>query len=98
MRAYVCINLEVGPYARMCDAGKLALEDVLQFINGAPYFASMTAVIVHFADAAEGDMPLPRAHACSSELILPTVHRSYRDFRTAMTNAFVLGSQGFGVA
>lgn len=85
-------------YDVVLDAGKLCLEDVLQFINGAPYFASMTAVVVHFADPTEGDMPMPRAHACSSELILPTVHRSYRDFRTAMTSAFELSSQGFGVA
>jgi len=85
-------------FAVFCNAGKLVLEDVLQFINGAPYFASMTAVIVHFADSTEGDMPMPRAHACSSELILPTVHRSYRDFRSAMTSAFELSRQGFGVA
>jgi len=81
-------------------AGKLSLEDVLQFITGSPYFASMMAVVVHFADSSSdaGDMQMPRAHACSSELILPTVHRSYRDFRTAMTHAFVFGSQGFGTA
>jgi len=82
----------------VCDTGDLALEDILQFINGAPYFASMTAVVVHFADSADGDVPLPRAHACSSELILPVVHRSYRDFRNAMTSAFELSSQGFGIA
>ena len=82
----------------MCTAGKLTLEDVLQFINGSPYFASMMAVVVRFADSTDADIPMPRAHACSSELILPTVHRSYRDFRTAMTHAFVLGAQGFGTA
>ena len=58
----------------------------------------MLAVVVRFADSTDGDTPMPRAHACSSELILPTVHRSYRDFRTAMTHAFIFGSQGFGTA
>lgn len=80
------------------SVGNLSLEDLLQFINGAPYFASLTPVIVHFADSNDGESRMPRAHACSSELVLPTVHESYSDFRNAMTNAFVLGSQGFGVA
>ena len=72
---------------------------MVQFITGSPYFASMMAVVVHFADSTDApDVAMPRAHACSSELILPTVHRSYRDFRSAMTHAFVFGSQGFGTA
>jgi hypothetical protein len=75
--------------------GKLKLEDILQFINGAPYFSSLSAATVRFDNSGSS---LPRAHACSSELVLPVVHRTYRGFRSALTNAFEIGALGFGTA
>jgi hypothetical protein len=78
--------------------GKLTLEDIVQFFNGAPYFTSMAAANVRFADPDDRSLSMPRAHACSSELVLPTVHRSYRGFRSAMTTAFEMAGQGFGEA
>lgn len=75
---------------------RLCLEDVLQFITGAPYFPSMTPATVRFMDLHES--PLPRVHACSSELVLPTVHRTYEEFKRALITALEFGGVGFGLA
>ena len=93
---YSAIKTVLGLVHSLC-AANLTLEDMLQFFNGAPYFTSMSAATVRFADPVD-TTTLPRAHACSSELVLPSAHRSYRGFRTAMTTALNLGGTGFGLA
>lgn len=76
--------------------GTLTLEDLLRFFTGAPYFASMVGAQVKFAEPDE-QSSLPVAHACASELILPTVHKSYGHFRTAMVKALEYSGTGFGL-
>lgn len=76
--------------------GSLTLEDLLRFFTGAPYFVSMVGAQVKFAEPEE-QYCLPVAHACASELILPTVHKTYTLFRTAMVKALEYSGTGFGL-
>lgn len=76
--------------------GNLTLEDLLKFFTGAPYFVSMVGAQVKFAEPEE-QSSLPVAHACASELILPTVHKTYAHFRTAMVKALEYSGTGFGL-
>jgi len=77
-------------------AGDLTLEDLLSFIFGAPYFPSMTPTRVNFSTP-DANHTMPITHLCSQELILPTVHTKYGDFRDAMTKAVEYSGVGFGL-
>lgn len=73
------------------------LEDLVQFITGAPYFATNCPLTIKFALPTHENV-LPVAHACFSELVLPTVHQTYSGFRQAMVIALEYGGVGFGLA
>ena len=91
-----CLNLYLdGSMFYVSTSANVTFESLLQFITGAPYYSSMEGAVVKFS---EPDQTLPVAHACSSELVLPTAHKSYRDFRVAVTKALELSGVGFGLA
>ena len=85
-----CYDLEKG------RLGQLTLEDFLLFFTGAPYFTSMNPSRGFFAEA-KPEYFFPTARACSGELIIPTVHKNYQDFREAMRKALEMGGEGFGL-
>ena len=78
-------------------AGDVRLEDMLQFITGAPYFTSNATTRVYFLPCSYANT-LPMSHTCAREMALPTVHATYSDFRQAMTTALEFGGVGFGTA
>lgn len=89
-------------FKRFCEelyggkVGDLTLEALLQFFSGAPYFVSMVGAQVRFAEPHERNA-FPVAHACASELILPTVHTDYASFKGALVKALEYSGTGFGI-
>lgn len=84
-----CIELSEGKIER------LGLSDLLHFFTGAPYLKSGASLTFMTPDQ---EVIYPQARTCNLELIVPTMHQSYKDFRNAFCQALQLGSYGFGFA
>ena len=66
------------------------MSDLIKFITSSVYLPSN--VVVSF----NGDISLPNAHSCYNEIVLPTKHRVYTEFKTSMERGLEHGT-GYGL-
>jgi len=70
----------------VCVAENKKLSDLIQFVSGTPYLPAQ--LVLTFSE----EIVYPVAHACFSQLDLPTRHQDYPSFRDAIIFALQHGT------
>ena len=84
------------------ESAEITLSDILFFVSGCknlpPQGLSCQISFLHEPDEKSGILSrFPKASTCSCTLYLPVIHKTYEDFKEAMSYA-VQNTRGFGMA